>query len=151
MAQPQKCAIKISRESIRYAVFRLRVDAPVPRSMLFPDSGFKNAESPLLHEFLPSNLHVFWIALLEATNFVNLSHLRPACSSYWHLMECQVLFTLYTYTFLNSFRHGATLDMKNKNSVKYIFLVNISIRNTCTICLQKTVSFAKYQVFSVKY
>ena len=36
-----------------YAFFRLRVDAPVPRSMLFPDSGFKNAKSPLLHEFCP--------------------------------------------------------------------------------------------------
>ena len=32
---------------VQYAVSRLRGDAPVPSSMLFPDSGFEIAEEPL--------------------------------------------------------------------------------------------------------
>ena len=53
-------------ERIQYAVSRLRGDAPVPSSMLFPDSGFKIADPPLL-EFAH-----FQIKLIERTYFGNL-------------------------------------------------------------------------------
>ena len=46
----------------------------MPSNILFPDLGFKIADTPLpLHEILPSNLYIFETELLETTFIRNLS------------------------------------------------------------------------------